>query len=109
MSRTYRNHPKGPFYRTHLNNEFDEPVTIRNWKEAKELLTKEAYGKARSRRGDSLTHEFACSSVPHWFRNETEKQYRQATKVELLRYQRLEDYELRLHDKPDSVEWWFWY
>lgn len=107
MTRTYRNHQTDDcFYLVRQHN--DEGIAISykgGWKEAKTLLTKEDYAKARRQRGDTITRNLNFSGIPHWLRNKTEKTYRHLTKIQLRQY----DDNSLINRKPECLDWYYWY
>lgn len=124
MSRTYRSNPRakfeyevGRFFICNVTTSSGiysmtrpvmKPLSKGGWKEAKRLLSKEDYAHQRTLRGDKLTNYFPAQSVPHWYRNEIEKQYRQHAIRELRRFFANPDYEVMVNEKPEGTEYYYW-
>ena len=120
MSRTYRNNPsvkfeyesgvafhvqRGPFLWAYSHWHL---LSKGGWNEAKRVLSKEDYAELRKLRGDKFTGYFANGGVPHWYRNELEKQLRHHTKRELHRFMRNSEYEVMAMEEPSGDEWYYW-
>lgn len=111
MSRTTRSNPVDK--RDHIVYYIgDERCYFRlndgGWKEAKKILPKKDYAKARSNLGDRFSRRSCNGGVPWWFRHELEKKHRWHTKRELHRLNRNTEYEPMVNESPSGDEWYYW-
>lgn len=110
MARTFRKHAFTDItrYVSPVNDE-GVPVELKyGWKHSRVMLTQEDYAKARVLRGDAITKKLSCGGIPFWLRNRAEKTHRQTVKQQLLlSLEALE--EAVMVNKPDSLDWYYWY
>lgn len=126
MSRTFRNNPKQHSGWSSNNSYWVDCIDVRvdpkyiirtevkyvsqgGWREAKRILSQVDYANLRKLRGDCFTGYIQNASVPHWYRRELERQYRQHSSLEIHRYWRSDEYETNINEKPGSVDRYDWY